>query len=108
MFPKLDDANVICRNGFVTPRNTGFDTPPPGLGLTTVTVAVDATAISLARIVAVNCEPLTKVVALALPFQFTTELVTKPVPFTVSVKPGVPGATDAGIKGWFTNGTGFD
>jgi hypothetical protein len=98
-FPKLDEANVICRKGFVTPRNTGFETPPPGPGLLTVTVPVSATATSVAGIVAVNCELFTNVVARGLPFQFTTEPDTKPVPFTMSVNVAVPGATVAGING---------
>src|SRR5258708_7356193 len=90
------------------PRKTGIDTPPPGLGLLTVTVAVPATTTSAAEIDAVNCELLTNVVARALPFQFTTEPDTKPVPFTVSVNAALPGTTVVGTSGWFTNGTGFD
>lgn len=49
--------------------------------------------------VAVNCELFTKVVARALPFQFTTDPDTKPVPFTVSVNPAPPGATASGTRG---------
>jgi hypothetical protein len=89
-------------------RNTGVETPPPGLGLLTVTVAVPADATSAAAIDAVNCELVTNVVARGLPFQFTTEPETKPVPFTVSGNAGLPGTTVVGTKGWFTNGTGFD
>jgi hypothetical protein len=81
--------------------------PPPGVGLTTVTEAVLAVAMSEARILAVNCELFTKVVARALPFQFTTDPVTKPVPFTVSVNPAPPGATASGTRGWLISGTGF-
>src|SRR5262249_39801136 len=62
---------------------------------------------SLALIVAVSCEPLTKVVGRALPFQFTTEPETKPVPLTVNVKSGPPGAVASGTRGWLTYGTGF-
>ena len=56
---------------------------------------------------AVNCELLTNVVARALPFQFTTDPETKPVPFTVSVNPAPPGATASGTRGWLISGTGF-
>jgi hypothetical protein len=38
-----------------------------------------------------NSEPLTKVVASAVPLQFTTELGTELVALTVSVKPDPPG-----------------
>ncbi len=52
-------------------------------------------------------ELLTKVVARALPFQFTTDPDMKPVPFTVSVNPAPPGATASGTSGWLISGTGF-
>jgi hypothetical protein len=83
------------------------DVPPPGGGLVTVTQAVPAAATLAAGTVAVNCEPLTKVVANGVPFQFTVAPDTNPVPFTVRVKPGLPGVTAAGTSGWLTNGTGL-
>src|ERR1019366_3042854 len=46
-----------------------LDVPPPGAGLTTVTVAVPFVAMSAAGIAAFNFEALTKVVARGLPFQ---------------------------------------
>jgi hypothetical protein len=46
-------------------------------------------------------------VARGLPFQFTTDLETKPVPFTVSVNAGPPGATASGTSGWLIRGTGL-
>ena len=48
--------------------------------------------------VALSTEELTNVVLRALPFHFTTEVDTNPVPFTVSVKPLLPGATLAGTE----------
>jgi hypothetical protein len=57
---------------------------------------------------AVSCDPLTKVVAKGLPFQFTTEEETKPVPFTVIVKPALPGVVASGTSGLLMSGTGFD
>src|SRR5215467_9752133 len=62
---------------------------------------------SEARIVAASLLPETKVVARGLPFQLTTELAVKPVPLTVSVNDGPPGATAAGTSRLFANGTGL-
>jgi len=47
---------------------SGFETPPPGGAFDTVTLAVPAVAISLARIFAVTLVALTNVVARADPF----------------------------------------
>ncbi|MBZ5564257.1 MAG: hypothetical protein LAP13_17770 [Acidobacteriia bacterium] len=91
----------------VTVKNATFDVPPPGAGLSTVTEGVLAVAISAAGTVAVNCEPLMNWVASALPSHCTTEPETKPVPFTVSVKLGPPGAAAVGTNGWSMKGTGF-
>ena len=88
-------------------KNTTLDVPPPGLGLTTVTEAVPAVAISETKMLAANCELLTNVVARALPFQLTTDPDTKLVPFTVRVNPAPPGATASGTSGWLISGTGF-
>jgi len=57
------------------------------VGLDTVTAAVPEKAMSAAVIAAVTCVEFTNVVARGDPFQFTTSPFTKPVPFTVSVKP---------------------
>ena len=84
-----------------------FEEPPPGLGFTAVTTTVRGNSISRAEMVAVSWLPLTKIVGRGLPFHLTTEPGTKPVPFTVSVKSGPPGATAVGTSGWLTNGTGL-
>src|SRR5580693_6549317 len=91
----------------VTEKYAGFDAPPPGLGLTTVTDAVPATAMSEAGTAAVNCDALTKCVCSGPPFQYTVVPETKPEPFKVSVKAAAPGAWTAGDNGWFINGTGL-
>jgi len=70
--------------GRVTLKLARLETPPPGLGFTTVTATVCVEARSVAKIVACNCEALMNVVARALPFQFTTDALRKPVPFTVN------------------------
>ena len=74
------------------------DVPPPGAGFVTVTVAEPAVAISAAVIAAVNCVALTKVVVLAAPLNFTTDVDTKPVPFTVSVKAAPPAVALVGER----------
>src|SRR6184192_507665 len=96
---KSDLLSTIDEVGSVIGKNTVLEAPPRGLGLTTVTEAVLAVAMSEARILANNCELLTKLVARALPFQFTTDPETKPVPFTVSVNPALPGAIASGTSG---------
>ena len=83
----------------LTGSKTTFDDPPPGVGLVAVTDAVAAVAMFAAGTVAVNCEALTKLVASGVSFQFTVAPETKPVPLTVSVKSGPPGATADGTSG---------
>src|SRR4051812_20017169 len=64
-------------------------------------------ATSVARIDAVNFVALVKVVARGLPFHSTSEHVTNPVPFTVSVNPNAPAGSElSGTKGWLICGTG--
>jgi hypothetical protein len=74
------------------------DVPPPGVGLVTVTVAVPAVAISAAVIAAVNWVSLMNVVILAAPLNFTTDVDTKPVPFTVRVKGAPPAVALVGER----------
>jgi hypothetical protein len=62
-----------------------LDVPPPGAGFTTVTEAVPGEATRAAVTVAVSCVEDTNVVVSVVPFQFTVELETKLVPFTVIV-----------------------
>jgi hypothetical protein len=69
--------------------------------------AVAGVAISAERMLAVNWDPLTKLVALGLPFQVTSDPDTKPVPFTVSTNAGPPGMALVGTNGWLTRGTGL-
>jgi hypothetical protein len=84
--------------GVATGKNTTFELPPPAAGLTTVTDAVAAVAMSEAEMLAVNCELLTKVVVRGLPFQLTIESETNPLPVTVRVKPAPPGAAVSGTN----------
>src|SRR5262245_50728306 len=75
-----------------------LETPPPGAGFETVTLAAPALAISLAAICAVNCVAETKVVVRFCPFQRTVAPLTKLLPLTVSVKAAPPAEAEAGFK----------
>jgi hypothetical protein len=93
--------------GFTTAKATGFEVPPPGAGLVTVTAAVPAVAMAVTGTAAVSFELLTKVVVSAAPFHLTTAVDAKPVPLTVRANAAPPGAAAAGTRGWFTRGTEF-
>jgi hypothetical protein len=64
----------------------------------TVTEAVPGVAMSAAGTVAVSRVEDTNVVASGLPFQFTVEVETKLLPFTVSVNCGPPAAVQFGLS----------
>jgi hypothetical protein len=67
------------------------DVPPPGVGVTTVTCAVPALAMSCAVMDAESSVvPVLYVVARWELFQYTTEVETKPVPATLSVNAEPP------------------
>lgn len=74
--------------------------PPPGVGLTTVTLAEPAVAISPAGIVTVNCVADTRVVGFGMSalFHCIFELLTKLVPLTVSRNALPPGLVQEGLK----------
>jgi hypothetical protein len=76
--------------GLTVKFTTCVDVPPPGAGFVTVTSFAPAVAISAARIEAVSCVELTNAVVLAVPPKVTTEVFTKPVPFTVKVNATPP------------------
>jgi hypothetical protein len=64
---------------------TAFEVAPQGLGFTTVMGTVPGLAMFALGTLAVSCVEETNVVTSAVPFQFTVELETKLVPFTVNV-----------------------
>jgi hypothetical protein len=72
------------------------DVPPQGF--TTVIEGVPVVAMSDAGTVAVSCVEETNVVASAVAFQFTVEVETKFVPFTVKVNCGPPAAAQVGLS----------
>jgi hypothetical protein len=77
-------------------RVTATDVAPEHVGFTTVIEAVPGLAIRAAGTVAVSCVEETNDVVSGEPFQFTVEVETKFVPFTVNVNCGPPGVTHVG------------
>ena len=88
---------LIVGDGLVMVNVAAPDSPPPGAGLKTVTFAVPAVTISLAGMAASNRVLETKVVRRSLPFQRTTEPLTKFVPVMVRVNPPLPATAVAGL-----------
>src|SRR5437867_1269824 len=89
---------VVVGTGLVMLKVCGFDVPPPGAGLPTVTCAVPPVAMSVAGMVAVSWVAETNVVARSAPFHRTTEPPMKFVPVTVSVNPGPPATAAVGLR----------
>ena len=83
-----------------------LEVPPPGAPFVTVTAAVPVAFTSAARIVAVTWVAEITMVVRGEPFQSTTELDTKFVPFTVRVKPELPAEVEVGEREVVV-GTGF-
>ena len=86
----VGEIEVVAGNGLLTVNVLGDDVPPPGPGFVTVTLILPAVAMSVDEIAAVNVVLLENVVVRGAPFQFTTELLMNPEPFTVSVKAAPP------------------
>ena len=96
------ERDEIVGTGFVTINVVDEDVPPPGAGFTTVIVVVAADVTFAAGTIAVICVDVTYVVVNDVPFQFTVELGTKFVPFTVNVNCDAPlcvlvGETDVNV-----------
>ena len=81
---------VVVGTRLLTVNVCALEVPPPGAELVTVMLNVPAVVKSLAGIEAVTWVALTKLVVRGEPLKFTTELLTKLVPFTVSVKSASP------------------
>jgi hypothetical protein len=103
-----EEAKATDSVGVVIVNGTALEVPPPGAGLETVTDTVLAETRSEGGTSACTLSTPTNVVLSGAPFQFTTEVETNPVPFTVIVNPGDPGTALDGTRGWLTNGAGFD
>ena len=74
-----------------------FEVPPPGKGLVTVIVLRPKVATSAALIAEVSCVLEINVVGRAPEFHCTTEVLTNPEPFTVSVKDALPCGAPSGV-----------
>lgn len=86
-------SDVICGTGLgigLMINVRASVVPPPGVGVMTVTYALPAFWMSLARICAVSSPVVLKSVLRTVPFHSTEELGVKPEPVTVSVKAGWP------------------
>src|SRR5262249_50053288 len=81
-----------------TKSGTGFDGPPPGGGVKTVTFTLPWVAMSVAGIVAANCAALPNVVVRSELLKRTTELPAKLVPLTVSVNCWPPANENPGLR----------
>ena len=93
----VGESDVITRFGLLMVKGMLAEVPPPGAEFVTVTFEVPAVAMSAAAIAAVSCVELTNVVVFAIPLNFTTDVDTKPVPFTVSVKAAPPAVALGGV-----------
>jgi hypothetical protein len=105
---KFDPVKATVVKGAVIEKNATLEATFGLPGFATDTETVAAVEISTAKIVAFNCVSLTNCVVSACPLQLTIAPETNPAPFTVSVKPGPPGAALAGTNGRSINGTGLD
>lgn len=82
--------------GDVIVNVTPAEAPPPGPGLITVTDAAPAPDTSEEGTVAARDVAELNVVASEAPFHWIVEELTKPLPFTVIVKPAEPACTEFG------------
>ena len=78
----------------VTVKATALEVPPPADGLTTITLKVPAVAKLDAGTEAVNWLDETNVVARTVPLKLTWALLSKLLPFTVSVLAALPTGAD--------------
>jgi hypothetical protein len=101
------ESNVIVGAALLlTVKGDGAEVPPTGAGLNTVMATEPGVATSLAETVVESWVLLTGVVGRETPATCTTELPTKPVPFTVSGKL-VAAAVEDGESELIV-GTGFE
>jgi hypothetical protein len=91
--------NTGLNVGGMMVKGTGFELPPPGVGLTTVTLTVPAVDTFPAGTTAVNFAALSNVVARGVPFQLMVDPETNPAPWMVNENSGEPGATAPGTSG---------
>ena len=98
-FPRKLAADTVATAGTppVIVKFCAAVTPPPGVGVNTVTGTIPPVAMRLAGTVAVNCVELTNTVAKSWPLQRILELATKFVPVAVKVNAGPPALVELGL-----------
>ena len=89
---------VVDSTALLIVKVWALEVPPPGAGFTTVTETVPAAAMSAAVIAAVTWLEETYVVVRLDPFHCTTEPLSKPLPFTVSVNPAPSAVVEVGLR----------
>jgi hypothetical protein len=102
------DRLVIAGGGLGTGATTenviGWEFPPPGAGLVTITGKLPAVARSVALREIVICAPLTNETACEIPLYVADEDETKPVPLMVRVSGADPAGAEEGASevsvGW--------
>src|SRR5271154_539879 len=100
-------ANPTVGSDWRMGKKTTLETPPPGVGFTTVIEAVPIFATSAALMMACRLLPELTIVTRGDPFQLSAASGAKPVPVTFRRNSPSPGAMLAGTKDWFARGTGF-
>jgi hypothetical protein len=91
-------SNVIEGTAVVIVNVRAAEVPPPGEGLSTVTLAVLTELMSAVVMAACKLVLDTKVVERALPFHWTVDVGMKFVPVTVNVKPTPPATAELGFR----------
>jgi hypothetical protein len=91
---EVGESPVTLGEGLSTVKLSAVDVPPPGAGLSTVTLNEPAVFRSEAGGAACNSVPDTYVVFYAAPLHCTVEELIKPLPFTVSTTAAPPRIAD--------------
>jgi len=94
---EVGEIDVVVGTGLLMVNVWAADVPPPGAGVTTVTEAVPAVAISVAGTIAVSWAEDINVVASGEPFQSAVEAAEKFDPFKVNVNCAPPAVVEAGL-----------
>ena len=84
--------------GLVMLKLSALEEPPPGVGFTTVMLAVPAAARLAVETTAVSEEAETKVVGSIVPFHSTWDVETNPEPVTVRLVAAEPTGTEVGAR----------
>jgi hypothetical protein len=100
------EMEVIEGVGGLIISSAAAEIPPPGGALYTLIWVVPLAKMSEPEMAASICVLLMKVVGRSVPFQRTTELATKPLPFTVRENPPLTASTVPG-EILLMEGTGF-